>query len=169
MNITQQQLEADILHWITNFVEVPHPALGGWPPCPYARKARMEGTYEVRIGTNPIGDLLDIWRTGLGNREVIAIAYDPETWDYKTFSNALDFANREFLLSKDILVLEDHPDDPEIVNGVSMNQGTYALALVQCLSDLDAKAEIMARKGFYDAWPEDYLTMLFQHRKDPRK
>lgn len=169
MIITKEQLKSDILKWITEFVEVPHPALGGWPPCPYARKARLEGTYEVRVGTNPISDLLDIWRTGLGDREVIAIGYDPVTWNYPTFSSALHFANQEFLLSKDILVLEDHPGDPEIVNGVSMNQGTYALALVQCLSDLDTKAAIMARKGFYDAWPEDYLTMLFQHRKDPRK
>ena len=160
-------VKQDIEHWIVNFVEVAHPALGNWSPCPYARKARLEGTYEVRVGTNPISDLLDIWRTGLGNREVIAIAYDPKTWDHTTFAKALDFANREFLLDKDILVLEDHPMDPEIVNGVCMNQGTYALA--QCLSDLDTKAAIMARKGFYDAWPEEYLTMLFQHRKDPRK
>ena len=169
MVLNLETVKQDIEQWIVNFVEVPHPALGNWPPCPYARKARMEGTYEVRIGTNPISDLLDIWRTGLGDREVIAIAYDPYTWDRKTFAGALDFANREFLLDKDILVLEDHPADPEIVNGVCMNQGTYALALVQCLSDLDAKASIMARKGFYDAWPEDYLTMLFQHRKDPRQ
>jgi hypothetical protein len=49
-----------------------------------------------------------------------------------------------------------------------MNQGTYALALVQSLSDLNNKAKIMAAKGFYDSWPEDYLQALFQHRKDPR-
>jgi hypothetical protein len=49
-----------------------------------------------------------------------------------------------------------------------MNQGTYALALVQSLSDLNTKAQQMASKKFYDAWPEDYLSALFQHRKDPR-
>ena len=26
---------ADIARWIETFVEVPHPALGGWAPCPY--------------------------------------------------------------------------------------------------------------------------------------
>jgi hypothetical protein len=67
------------------------------------------------------------------------------------------------------LALEDHPGDPEIVNGVSMNQGTYALALVQSLSDLDQKARAMASRGFYATWPEDYLTGLFEHRQDPRK
>lgn len=169
MEITQQQLEQDILNWIINFVEVKNPALGDWPPCPYARQARLKGTYEARIGTNPISDLLDVWRTGLGAMEVIAIAYDPVTWNHKTFARALEYANKEFLLDRDIIVLEDHPFDLEIVNGESMNQGKYALALVQSLSDLNKKAKFMARQGFYDAWPEDYLTMLFQHREDPRK
>jgi hypothetical protein len=50
-----------------------------------------------------------------------------------------------------------------------MNQGTYALALVQNLTDLNEKAQLMARKGFYNAWPEEYLQQLFQHRKDPRQ
>jgi hypothetical protein len=50
-----------------------------------------------------------------------------------------------------------------------MNQGTYALALVQCLSKLDAASSQIYNKGFYDSWPEDYLKQLFQHRKDPRK
>ena len=67
-----------------------------------------------------------------------------------------------------LLSLEDHPDDPEVVNGVVMNNGTYALALVQSLSDLDEKSQLVARKGFYDTWPEEYLSMLFKHRKDPR-
>jgi hypothetical protein len=49
-----------------------------------------------------------------------------------------------------------------------MNQGTYALALVQSLSDLDARAKQLAAKGFYDSWPEEYLKTLFKHRKDPR-
>jgi hypothetical protein len=29
----------NIERWIETIVEVPHPALGGWPPCPYAKKA----------------------------------------------------------------------------------------------------------------------------------
>jgi hypothetical protein len=77
-------------------------------------------------------------------------------------------ANTEFLLSQNLLALEDHPDAPEIVNGISMNQGTYALALVQNLTDLNLKAQAIAGKGFYADWPEEYLQELFQHRQDPR-
>jgi hypothetical protein len=166
MNI--DQVKHDIEQWIQNFVEVPHPALGGFPPCPYARSSRLKNSYEVFIGTDPYFDLKNRARYGMGNREVIIYAYDPVEWPRELFASSLDQANQEFLLDADILVLEDHPADVEMVNGVCMNQGTYALAMVQSLSDLNIKATQMAAKGFYDSWPNDYLTALFQHRKDPR-
>ena len=158
----------DIENWIVNFVEVPHPALGGWPPCPYARSARMKKTYDVRIGVDPYYDLKNQARWGMGDREVIIYVYDPVAWPYEIFSGSLKNANHEHLLKADIIALEDHPADVEMVNGVCMNQGKYALALVQSLSDLNNKAKLMAEKGFYHNWPEEYLAGLFEHRKDPR-
>jgi hypothetical protein len=163
------QVAHDIDRWIANFVEVPHPSLGGWAPCPYARKARLDRDFEVRLGLAPLHDLIKISQHGLNNKSVIIIVYDPSEYTHKEFSCDLATANREFLLEKDLLALEDHPGDPEIVNGVCMNQGTYALALVQSLSDLDKKAQAIAGKGFYDTWPEEYLQGLFQHRQDPRQ
>ena len=163
-----ETVKQDIERWIVNFVEVPHPALGGWAPCPYARSARMKKSYDVRIGVDPYFDLKNQARWGMGDREVIIYVYDPVAWPYEIFSGSLKNANHEHLLKADIIALEDHPADPEIVNGVSMNQGTYALALVQCLSDLNAKAQQMASKGFYHNWPEEYLQGLFNHRQDPR-
>jgi hypothetical protein len=164
-----EQVKADIESWIENFVEVPHPALGGFPPCPYARSARLKKTYEVYLGNDPYYDLKNRARYGMGNKEVIIYAYDPTEWNHELFSASIESANTEHLLRADILALEDHPDDVENVNGVIMNQGTYALALVQSLSDLNEKAAIMGRKGFYDSWPEEYLQALFHHRQDPRK
>lgn len=163
-----EQVKQDIEKWIVDFVEVPNLALGGWPPCPYARRARLAQSFEVRLGANPYYDLIELAETGLGGKEVIVLAYDPSRWAYLTFHASLDLANTKHLISKDIIALEDHPDDPEIVNGICMNQGKYALSLVQGLSDLNAKAALMARQGFYDAWPEEYLQVLFHHRKDPR-
>ena len=162
------QVTQDILHWSETFVEVPHPALGNWAPCPFARKARLAGTVKIVIGSDPYFDLFTRCRDGLGTAEVVIYAYDPADWDYATFHSSLDQANREFLLANDLLVLEDHPADPEIVNGISMNQGTYALAMLQSLSKLNTAAAQMHTKGFYESWPADYLEQLFQHRADPR-
>lgn len=161
-------VKQDIERWIVEFVEVPHSDLGGWAPCPYARKARLEQDYDIRLGLAPIHDLIQVSKNGLGGKSVVMFVYDPKDTSFKELSYAVDLCNKEFLLPKDLLALEDHPDDPEIVNGVSMNQGTYALALVQNLTDLNAKAKLVARKGFYDTWPKEYLKALFQHREDPR-
>jgi len=163
-----EQVKQDIESWIENFVEVPHPALGGFPPCPFARQARMKRTFEVYLGSDPYYDLKNRARWGMDNREVIIYAYDSAEWSHELFSTSIESANIEHLLRADMLALEDHPADIENVNGVIMNQGKYALALVQCLSDLNIKAKQMASKGFYHNWPEEYLQGLFHHRQDPR-
>jgi hypothetical protein len=157
----------DIERWMATFVEVPHPELGGWAPCPYARKARLDRDFEVRVGVNPYFDLRFVSQTGI-NKSVIIFAYESTAYSYEQFHTQIESANTEFLLGKEMIALEDHPADPEVVNGVTMNQGTYALALVQNLTDLNAKAHAMASKGFYATWPEDYLQTLFAHRQDPR-
>ena len=163
-----EQVRQHIAYWIENFVEVPHPSLGDFPPCPYARSARLKKSYEVYLGTDPYYDLKNRARWGLQGKEVVIYVYNPQEWPHQLFSASLNIANQDMLLRQDLIALEDHPDDPEIVNGVCMNQGTYALALVQSLSDLNAKAQQMANRGFYHNWPEQYLQSLFQHRQDPR-
>ncbi len=164
-----EQVKKDIELWIENFLEVPHPALGGFSPCPYARSARVKNSYAVYLGADPYYDLKNCGRQGLGKKEVVIYAYDPKEWSHEMFAGSIELVNKEVLLPRDMLALEDHPDDVEMVNGVCMNQGTYALALVQSLSDLNAKAKLMAGKGFYHTWPEEYLQQLFQHRQDPRQ
>ena len=160
-------VQSDIEQWIVNFVEVPHPALSGWAPCPYARKARLDRDFEVRLGRDPYRDALNVSIGGLP-KSVVVYAYDTAEWSHMDFAYRIQQANELWLLRYDMLALEDHPADPEIVNGVLMNQGTYALMLVQKLSDLNEKAKLVAKKKFYDTWPEEYLEALFQHRQDPR-
>ena len=162
-----ERVSYDIERWIANFVEVPHPALGGWAPCPYARKARLDRDFEVRLGQDPYWDACQVSLHGL-TKSVVIYAYDSALWSHMEFAYKLEQANQHWLLPHDLIGLEDHPKDPEIVNGVAMNQGTYALMLLQNLTDLNEKARLIARRGFYDTWPEPYLQQLFQHRQDPR-
>lgn len=163
-----EQVKINIDHWIKIFLEVPNPALGGWAPCPYARRARLDQAYRVQLGDNILFDLMDLGRTGLGGLDVVVLAYDPELYAGVDFELAVHLANREYLVPRRLIALPDHPARPESVNGVIMNQGTYALILVQDLDDLDSRAAAVGKAGFYDTWPEAYLLDLFQHRQDPR-
>lgn len=160
------QAKIDIINWVTGFVEQPHPALNGWPPCPHARRARLDGQFDIRPGQiDPYADLRSV---AMGDYMVIAYVYDASQIDADRFNQQIESVNRAFLIPRDIIALADHPDAPENVLGVSMNQGTYALAFVQPLAKLNAFARQIAGKGYYHSWPEDYLQDLFQFREDPR-
>ena len=164
-----EQVQKDIANWIENFLEVNNPNLGNRSPCPYARSARLKNSYQVRLGTEAYTDMMDISREGLGDLEVVIYAYPRDFYTPEEFADIVDKTNQGFLLPVDLIALDDHPDHVEEVNGVVFNQGTYTLALVQSLSDLNTRSKLMAQQGFYNDWPEEYLQDLFKHREDPRQ
>ena len=162
-----KQAQQDILRWIQNFVERPREELGGWPPCPYARQARLNDLIDIRAGTaDPYVDARNI--TDMGSRDVIVVVYDPQEYDAAEFNTLVDDANAAFLQGRGLIALADHPADPEEVCGVIMNQGQYALMFVQDLAKLNGHARRLAERRFYDLWPAKYLATLFRGRQDPR-
>lgn len=162
------QARIDVTNWITGFVEKPNPLLNGWAPCPYARAARLQNQIRLDIGLGPWLDLRQIARHGLRDLDVIVIIYDPAEWPLDRFRYQWQTAQDEFLSPEGLLCLEDHPADVESVNGVTMNQGTWALLLVQNQNKLEDAARQLAAKGYYNGWPESYLTSVWQNRQDPR-
>jgi hypothetical protein len=161
------QAKTDIINWITGFVEQPHPALAGWPPCPFARRARLDGQLDIREGRiDPYSDLMKVT---MENWMVIIYVYDAGMIEADRFEQQIAQVNQGFLVHRDIIALADHPNSPEDVLGVVMNQGTYAIAFVQSLNKLNMFARQIAAKGYYQSWSEDYLKGLFQFREDPRK
>lgn len=164
MDITQAQ--QDIMSWIENFVETPQAQLSGWPPCPFARRARLGGLLDIRPGTDPYLDGMAL--EGMAHYDVIAYVYEPMAIDADTFERYINSVNPGFLLPRGLIALGDHPDLPEVINGVTMNQGQWAIMFVQDLAKLNSHARQLADKGFYQGWPEAYLQSLFQNRTDPR-
>ena len=161
------QARIDVMNWITGFVEKPNPGLNGWPPCPFARRARLNNEFDLRQGkSNPY---VDLQQAILEPYTVIAYIYDPLLISAENFNQQVTMLNRDFLISRDILALADHPDDHEEVNGVCMNQGTWAITFIQPLNKLNDFAQQIAPKGYYNNWPEEYLNDLFDFRKDPRQ
>jgi hypothetical protein len=161
-----EQAKQDIITWVTDFVEKPNPLLNGWAPCPYARRARVDNKFDIRPGAiNPISDcafqLMD-------TLDVIAYVYDSKRFSAEEFNEMVDCLNAWHLLPRGMFALADHPADIETVNGVVMNQGTYAICFLQDLNKLNSHASMLAEKGFYQGWPEDYLSVLFAGRTDPR-
>lgn len=160
------QAKKDITQWIVDFVEQPHPLLNGWAPCPYARQTRVNNRVDIRLGRyNPIDDLKHVV---MDNLDVVILVYGRERWSADEFNELVKIANMVHLNAQGLFALTDHPDDVELVNSVIMNQGTYAMVFVQSADKLNQAAKQLADRGFYNSWPEQYLTALFEGRQDPR-
>ena len=164
------QVKADIAQWLINFVEVPHPALGNFPPCPFARQARLQNKYDVRLGDDLERDLfLFAKKKYMGKNDVIIYAYPAKQYDDAYFNFIVDVMNNSKGFKKrNLIALGDHPDTIEEHNGVRFNMGKYALVLLQDKVKLHNHAKLLALKGYYDGWDEEYLQDVFTHRRDPR-
>jgi len=155
-------------NWLENFIEVPHPALGGFPPCPYARQARLKNQVDYRLGGDPYLDLLMLSKKGMETWEVVVYIYDPNLWSADEFNEHIDEANAGPMKSAGLVSLSDHPDHTETQNGVCFNHGTYALSIAALTKNLDDASANLYKKGYYSGWDPEYLDDLFLHRQDPR-
>tara|TARA_B100001121_G_scaffold283564_1_gene277743 strand:- start:1757 stop:1972 length:216 start_codon:yes stop_codon:yes gene_type:complete len=63
-------------------------------------------------------------------------------------------------MSKDVVVLEDHPKIKESVKHVQLNNGHYILFLVQKLSKLNRFAKILEGGPYYKSWSKSYLKSV---------
>lgn len=161
-----EQARNDVLNWITDFVEKPHPALNGWPPCPFARRARLNKAVDIQPGR--IDPYTDLAHFDIGRNQVVVFVYDPKDHLAGEFFSQIRLVNTGFLIPRGLFALGDHPDHPEVVQGVKMNQGQWALAFLQRKDELEKHARDLVPRNYYHGWDDDYLVDLFDQREDPR-
>lgn len=152
-----QLIKSKFLEWVENFVEKSHPLLFNWPPCPYARAARLNN--KVAFTISSVHSLKEHIYSNLhllNTNEVIVVCIDHTTIlpnDLEAFVKLLN----EELMPQDYVILEDHPNNEETINSVKMNFGVCALLLIQKLSKLNKAATQLKNQGYYDCWSTDNL------------
>jgi hypothetical protein len=146
-------IRKQVIEWMASFIEVPHSQLGNWAPCPYARQARINdkiyigfsGGIAIEFDVQEILPQLDT------RYDVAILCYDHTEFTPDEYSSFVYKLNAD-IMSKGYVALEDHPDEPEYVNGVQMNFGHCALLLVQRLDKLNNAADQLREKGYYELW-----------------
>jgi len=156
----KQQLD----QWMVEFVEANHSALNNWSPCPYARAARLSGMISTKFATVP--ELRDVVResmTTLETKDVVVVCFDHHNISPEYLQEFVADMNK-MLMPLDYVILEDHPDAPEYVNGVKMNFGKCGLLVIQRLSKLNSAADKLKSQGYYDTWDQEALDQVVQWR-----
>ena len=153
-------MKNDLITWMKEFVEKPNPKLGDWAPCPYAQAARLNNQIEIVEGRNALTDFETI---DLDAKEVWVFWYPIEQYTGKEFAEIAKELNQT-LMKQDVVVLEDHPDLVETVNGVHMNFGKASLLIIQSLSKLNTAADKLRSKGYYDHWSKEEIDEVVTWR-----
>ena len=159
------ELKNKIISWMTDFVEQPNEQLGSLAVCPYARAARVNNKIVFKYCT--VSEFMEVLREGmqdLDDREVVVIAFDHKTIDPVSLQEWVESVNRTALMPLNYVVLEDHPNSPEYVNGVKMNFGHCGLLILQRLDRLNEAADALRKQGYYDKWDQNSLDSVVAWR-----
>lgn len=151
--------------WLSTFVEIPNQKLGNWPPCPYARRARIDNKFSIIFADDHnLNKSINDAKTLLQSQDVVVICFDHK-------ANSADYIQQfvkdinKILMKEDFVVLEDHPDTPEFINGVCMNFHECGLLLMQRLSKLQEASSQLHSKGYYDLWSTQDLDNVVTWRQ----
>lgn len=156
------QIKQDLERWLVNFVEQSNPLLNDWPPCPYARKARLSNKI-LTVVDSPLE--IAQYTKQLENYEVVILCFDHTKFSASQIELFTKHIN-SILVWRDYVVLEDHPDSKEFINGVQMNFGKCGLMILQRLSNLNNAADQLRDKGYYTVWSKENLDEVVNWRYD---
>ena len=150
-----EQLKEDISKWILDWVSVYNEQLGA-VPCPFAKQALLTNKidYATAQDLDGIKGLLQLFAMGGIKNDVLIIGIDKSSITAQNLSLLVKDVNINVLMPAGFVALEDHPDDEEIVNGVKMNQGTWALVLVQELDKINQASRILLKQDYYKNWSQ---------------
>lgn len=160
------QFKDDIVEWIITSLSVPSSTFNNFPACPYAKKAYTDNKiiyhemhlYEhISIKDNIKSELENYTYHWPKNIEVVVIGTDPQAISSDELSEVVTLANHTFLKDRGYIALEDHPDEIEQVDGINLNQGKYALVLLQEESKLHEARKFLQEKNYYKNWDPQYL------------
>ena len=163
--MNRETINNQLIDWMKNFVEKPHPSLGNWSPCPYARQARLSDKMEIVFAEHDF--LLGAIESNLyklEEKDVIVICFDYTLISAAALAALIELHNKEYLIPNNYVVLEDHPDSPEVLNGVTMNFGHCGLLLLSKLDVLNDASVKLKSKGYYNCWPEENLDYVVNWR-----
>ena len=168
---TKNNPTEEVLKWVKEFVEVPHPVFADMPPCPYARQARLEGKVEFKEITDMEPDS-NLWvyidQFNFVKKDVLVIIADAKRWKPHYTKKLAEQLNEAFK-NKNILVMEDHPQLVEKVKDVVLNQGKYILMFCQNRTKLKTFEDRLRKTDYYKNWSKKYEEEVTGSWRHPAK
>jgi hypothetical protein len=157
---------AEIQSWSEEVLEKPTPLFADMPPCPFAKKAWLEGNVVVHV-TERLEPVIEIKNEMCLTDEIThVVAWTGwEDLSFEDFNSWLDNQNKNHFgiwLMGFHPEAESHPNVPEFEGIV---EDDYALLLVQSLGYLVKSSDKLRKTNYYQKFNIDDIKYI-NHRKE---
>ena len=147
-----EKITSQIETWITRVLDVPNNKFGDLPPCPYAKKAWLNGNVGVKMFDSKLFEQ-DEWDKEANiyvmNRFIQA----------ELLSEMASYYNKKY---PDYLFLEEHPDLVEDVGGFVVNEGELILLIVQKRKPLEEARDKLKDTPYYENWTPEMKERIIE-------
>ena len=173
----EDQIIQELKDWSAHALEQASEEFNNLPPCPYARQAWLND--KIAISFKYDGDLQHLY-SAISRYEdkydlhiIVDLRFKEDPDEFQDYLDKLnDAISLGMFIDKDIWVMGFHPyDDPnDLIDDETFEplvETEYALIFVQRLSKLQASADKLKAKGYYDKYLEEYdASHIFEKRRE---
>lgn len=168
MPCPESQILDRMLDYIERTIEEPHPAFGGMPICPFARKARLANKflYQVRAFSNsdlhPDSELIaSIREFGQQTQYELLLVIHPEP-DALSLAAMHTFTNgvNQQINALSLIAFDGHPQDDFNVHGVYTRQAPYIHLTVQLQLQVKQASDRLRQTSYYQNWMHQHFKYV---------
>lgn len=170
--LLHEQIEADIIKWIQEFIVVPNEFYDGkFAPCPYAQAAMLARAVDVAVwqAGDPrlfIRDKASTMRQSAGIQTRV-IVFPPRIQLSLGISDFVDGLNTQ-LIADDIFLNTGIAQTTKSLYPGSGNK-PYFIVVVNSLQAVLRGAKSLQKTNYYSKWPASHLRIVVERRADLAK
>ena len=148
--------------WILSLTHTQE-SLSNMPVCPYAKQAYVNKLYQVLdTDIHTVEDKID--NADLIKYQVIILKLnDYEQYDIDILSEKTKILNSIYN-KKDIVILDNDPRTPFFIKDIKTTYEDGYLWILQSLSDLTDKSNILKKTDYYKHWTKEQLDEVVNWR-----
>ena len=156
MKTTESSSNQNLKDWILDYLSKPNPVFNNLPPCPFAKKAWLDGNVEIKKFVN-----YDILQENI--QDIVGSKVKIFYFEYPLLPRAEKLKNIVSWLGDkypQFIFYDEHPDTVEQVGDEVVNSGVTAI-IVQDRKDLLEKRAELHKTGYYDKWTPEMKEKIF--------
>lgn len=162
-------IQQDIWDWLTDYIEVNHKFYNyKFPPCPYARGARLRGLVDVQVYEQ--GKVTDFIQAKIADLiaepkyNVRILVMPPRTrWDYR-IGKCVTQLNQQ-IIADDFYAQYGTANHTRSRYPGLFNWGAYSIVIVNRLSDVLDGHRALLSTDYYGPWAETHYDAVVVRRQ----